>query len=166
MEKRVDIDDPFSDFDRMFEEMRRRMDALMRGSAFSLEDEPVQVTYRRIEKPDLGPEEFAPGPMREIPSERYSEEEDEPLVDVREKDGKVTVLVELPGTCKEDIDLHVSGKRLSIDVNTAGKDFSREVSLPCSVKARSTKANYRNGVLEVILDKAPPRKKGTKVRVE
>lgn len=161
------IEDPFSEFDQMFEDMRRQMDALMRGvgSFEPLDSGPARVSYRRFDGSEIGPE-LSEGDGRSVPVlEPRSDEEQ--LVDVREKEGKVTVLVELPGLCKEDLDLHVSGKRLAIDVQVPEKEFSTEVELPCSVQSSSTKASYRNGVLEVVMDKAAPRKrKGTKVRVE
>ncbi|MCE5295676.1 MAG: Hsp20/alpha crystallin family protein [Euryarchaeota archaeon] len=161
------IEDPFSEFDQMFEEMRRQMDAMMRGvgSFEPLDSGPVSVSYRRIDGSEIEPElpdedERSAPPLGPLADEGQ-------LVDVREKDGKVIVLVELPGLCKEDVDLHVSGKRLAIDVQVPEKEFSTEVELPCSIRSSSTKASYRNGVLEVVMDKAAPRKrKGTKVKVE
>jgi HSP20 family protein len=160
---------PFSDFDKMFEEMRKEMDEIMWGvGAFEQPDsEPLLVSYRKIDDADTEPVKETTDSVRKRIAPSAMPGDDEPLVDVREKDGKVTVLIELPGTIKEDIDVHVSGKTLSIDVDVPEKSFSADVQLPCTVKASSTKASYRNGVLEVVLDKAAPRKrKGTKVGVE
>lgn len=161
-----DIEDPFSEFDRMFEEMRRRMDEMIRGAVPMYDDEePVFVSYRRIEGAGREPIEEVRSsvPMRKA----LPVHDEDALIDVREKDGKVTVLVELPGIAKEDIDLEVVDKSLVIDVDVPQKRFSKEVELPCAVKASSTRASYRNGVLEVVLDKNVPRKrKGTKVKVE
>ncbi|MFA5312263.1 MAG: Hsp20/alpha crystallin family protein [Methanomassiliicoccales archaeon] len=169
MAKRAyEIEDPFSEFDQMFDEMRRQMDALMRGAgAFEpLDSEPVQVSYRRIDGPDMLPEEDAGRTVGRV-AVAEPQVDEEQLVDVREKDGKVTVLVELPGLRREDVDLRVSGRHLMIEVDVPDKEFSTDVELPCAVKVGSAKANYRNGVLEVVLDKAAPRKrKGTKVKVE
>ncbi|ODS41906.1 MAG: hypothetical protein MSIBF_00655 [Candidatus Altiarchaeales archaeon IMC4] len=92
-------------------------------------------------------------------------DEREPLVDVIEGEREVTVIAELPGIRKEDIDLSVSDCLMSIIADTPDRKYHKEVALPCEVMLGDVKANYKNGVLEVRIPKAGV-PKGKKVKVE
>ncbi len=81
-------------------------------------------------------------------------EEISPLVDVMDGKDRVTVFAELPGVDKKEIDLKVSEDSLTISVNKERRKYYKEVSLPVSVKPETAKASYRNGVLEVSIEKA------------
>ena len=76
----------------------------------------------------------------------------EPLVDVLEKDKTITILAELPGVNKKDIDVNVGKDKKSVIIEVTDK-FYKEVALPCEVKEQGQTASYKNGVLEVNLDK-------------
>jgi len=90
------------------------------------------------------------GPGR--PSIDFKEER-EPLTDVMETNGEVKVIVELPGVEKEDIKLHGTEDTLTISVDTPRRKYHKEVELPAMVEPRQAKASYKNGVLEVTLQK-------------
>ncbi|MEM3095788.1 MAG: archaeal heat shock protein Hsp20 [Nitrososphaerota archaeon] len=93
--------------------------------------------------------------------------EREPLVDVIEEDKQVKVIAELPGVNKEDIDLRVEEKMLTIKVDTPSRKYFKEVSLPTAVSDTGAKATYNNGVLEVVLPKKETRAlRGERVKVE
>ena len=79
--------------------------------------------------------------------------EREPLVDVMEKDEHVKVIAELPGVEKKDIKLNVFDSTLSIRVDTPDVKYSKDMELPAEVKPDTTKAKYKNGILEVIMEK-------------
>ncbi len=72
----------------------------------------------------------------------------EPLTDIIEDKDTVRIIVEMPGVEKEDIDLNVEDRSLEIQVDKEGRKFSKKLELPCAVDADSTKASYKNGVLE------------------
>jgi HSP20 family protein len=80
-------------------------------------------------------------------------EEREPLVDITENDNEVHVVAELPGVEKEDIKMHGTDTSLSIDVETTERKYHKVVELPAKVDTKKTKASYKNGVLEVTLEK-------------
>lgn len=80
-------------------------------------------------------------------------EEREPLVDVMETDNEVKVIAELPGVEKKDIKLYGTENTLTISVDTAERKYYKKVELPSAVDAKSAKASYKNGVLEVRLKK-------------
>jgi len=80
-------------------------------------------------------------------------EKREPLVDIMETDSEVKVVAELPGVEKEDIKLYGTENKLTISVDTAERKYHKEVELPAKVDTKKTKASYKNGVLEVTLQK-------------
>lgn len=80
-------------------------------------------------------------------------EKREPLVDVMTTDGEVKVVAELPGVEKKDIKLQGTESSLTISVNTPERKYYKEVEIPAKVDTKKTRASYKNGVLEVTLQK-------------
>ena len=91
-----------------------------------------------------------------------------PLADVEETDEAYVVEVELPGVKREDIDLEVAGRRLSVSgerkerertgilrrsTRTVGR-FDYEVVLPGEVEEEGIEASLDEGVLTVRVPKA------------
>jgi HSP20 family protein len=91
-----------------------------------------------------------------------------PSVDVAETDEEISVVAELPGIEKEDVDVSVADGFLTIkgEKKQEGEDkrvhrversygaFSRRFQLPAEIKTESISAVYNNGVLTVTLPKA------------
>ena len=95
-------------------------------------------------------------------------EEVEPMVDVLEYDNEVIIVAELPGADKEKIKVRVvDGEKLIIKAEN-GKKYYKEIMLPAKVKPETAKASYKNGVLEVRLEKEEKKEDegGVEVRVE
>ena len=80
-------------------------------------------------------------------------EKREPLVDVITTNGEVKVVAELPGVEKKDIKLDGTESSLKISVDTPERKYYKKVELPAKVDIKKTKASYKNGVLEVTLQK-------------
>lgn len=80
-------------------------------------------------------------------------EEREPLVDIISTDGEVKVVAELPGVEKNDIKLKGTEKTLTISVDTPRRKYYKEVELPAKVEPKNAKSTYKNGVLEVTVQK-------------
>ena len=92
-----------------------------------------------------------------------------PAVNVYQDKDRFTVVVELPGLKKEQIEislhddtLTIAGERKREDESSAqeflterlyGK-FQRSLTLPTAVDAEKVKASYENGLLQVVLPKA------------
>jgi HSP20 family protein len=94
-------------------------------------------------------------------------EEREPLVDVVSTNGEVKVVAELPGVNKKDIKLHALDDMLTISVDTPDRKYYKEIKLPDEVEPKDAKTSYKNGVLEVTLQKAKKRKpKGKSIKIE
>jgi HSP20 family protein len=168
--KNDDSNDIFSTFDEEFEEMRARMDKMMEGMMTGLSglgDESSAYGVSMRVGPDGKPriQEFgnfdqaAPSGDRGIPSREL-------LMDVIEEKDRVRVIVELPGVQKSDINLSADDRTLDIAVDTENKKFSRRIDLPCAIKHDSTSASYKNGVLEITMDRTPPKRRKKKTIVQ
>lgn len=93
-------------------------------------------------------------------------EEMEPLVDIIERDDEIWIVADLPGVPKENIDVKVAERSVTIRARNDRK-YYKVVELPVDVIPESAKASYKNGVLEVrIKKKAGAKEEGFKVKVE
>lgn len=93
----------------------------------------------------------------------------EPEVDVIEEKDSFLVKADLPGIKKEELDIKVEGKFLTLKAERKEEKeikeknyyaserfygiFTRMIELPTDIKADQVKANYKDGVLEVTLPK-------------
>ena len=95
-----------------------------------------------------------------LEDEGYIEQQDlsENNPEVIEGDEEISVTLEIPGVKKKDIDLKVSKNLIKIKVNHPENQFYKELKLPCVVKPRTTKATYKNGILDIIIKKRDKRK--------
>lgn len=104
-----------------------------------------------------------------------------PEVEILEKDQEYVVHADLPGMKREDFNITVEGNRFVLrgerkEENQADKKgyhyserryggFARAFVLPSEIDSEKVKANYKNGVLEVVLPKAA-KEKTKKIEVE
>jgi len=96
-------------------------------------------------------------------------EDREPLIDVISTNGEVRVVAELPGVEKKDIKLHVLDDTVTISVDTPNRKYYKEAKLKEEVETKSAKTSFKNGVLEVTLQKAKAerhRPKGESIEIE
>jgi HSP20 family protein len=94
-----------------------------------------------------------------------------PSIDLKETDDEIEVLAELPGLEAKDFAIETDGRRLILrgqkkeETEERGRRyyyaerrfgaFTRVIDLPCQVDASKASATYRNGVLRIVLPKAP-----------
>ncbi len=90
----------------------------------------------------------------------------EPLVEVIPGEKVIQVIAEVPGVEKKDINLNISKDSLAISVDTETRKYRKEVDLPERVVIDTVKANYKNGVLEVTLEKAEKKPRGKRITIE
>ncbi len=168
--KRSDWDDIFGEFDSEFAGMRDRFDELLErlmGGDLGNEDNPLIYGFSMRVGPDGTPviNEFGNTVGPNVPNKGEGALR-EPLTDVIESDDKVRVIVELPGVEKKDVKVDAADRTLDIEVTNPRKRFSKHMNLPCDVVPDSAKANYKNGVLEVVLQREVPKKRKKPVKVE
>jgi len=93
-----------------------------------------------------------------------------PALDMSESENSIDVRMDIPGMTAKDIDIQISGNVLTIsgkreeEKEEKGKtfhrverrygNFSRSVTLPCTVEENEVAADYRDGVLTVKLPKS------------
>ncbi len=100
------------------------------------------------------------------PSLQYREGR-EPLIDVIEDDATIRIIAEVPGVEKEDIDLTCTEQCLIISVDTEMRKYYKEIDLLTTVDPKVSKANYKNGVLQVTLTKIKRKGQvGEKIRLD
>jgi HSP20 family protein len=105
-----------------------------------------------------------------------------PNVDMIEEDDRYEVIVELPGVNKEDVKVHVKDNVLTITGEKKehyerkertqihyqsiwyGK-FHTEISLPTDVEIDKISAQFKNGVLKLIIPKSE-KQKGREIQIE
>ncbi|UOD34542.1 Hsp20/alpha crystallin family protein [Deferribacteraceae bacterium V6Fe1] len=97
-----------------------------------------------------------------------------PHVDISENNNQIKVKADLPGVTEKDIELTLENNILTIkgkreeeketkEDNYYSRErvygtFMRQVQIPKRVNADSVKAKFKNGVLEVVMDKAEEEK--------
>jgi HSP20 family protein len=117
-------------------------------------------------------------PFRDLPSLRHFEGR-MPRVDVLERDGEIAVRAELPGVEKKDLTVTLSDRSVTIQASTRtetkeekGEYYRREIStgqvsrtvtLPADVDGTKAKAEFKDGLLEILI---PKTKKSSRVKVD
>ena len=161
--KNDENNDIFSNFDEGFEEMRARMDMMMKQmltgqSGFA--KEPIMYGVSMRVGPDGQPhiQEFG-NVNRPVPAQEKRAPSREPLTDVIEENDSVRVIIELPGVQKDDVNVSAADVWLDVSVDTENRKFSKRIELPCAVRSEGAISSYKNGVLEIRLDREPPKRR-------
>lgn len=82
----------------------------------------------------------------------------EPLVDVFDEGDYLSVIFELPGVEKENVNFEINGDIFDLSAQTSDRKYKKELLLPCQVESHRTESTYRNGILEVRLTKVTTNK--------
>lgn len=105
----------------------------------------------------------------------FSEQEFVPSVDVSETANEVVVQAEIPGIDPKDLDISLNGRLLTLKGEKKSEHeekkenyhkierkygaFSRTLELPADVDPDKVEANYKDGVLKIVLPKTESGKK-------
>lgn len=123
--------------------------------------DPFRALRRRDDVfEDLFREVFGPGEQELM----------EPAAEVAESDGEVTVKMAIPGVEKEQIQISVDDRTLTVrgevkkETEEKKKNFYRQeirygsfqraLSLPCEVDGAKAKADLKNGMLKIVMPKS------------
>ncbi|MCP8309441.1 MAG: Hsp20/alpha crystallin family protein [archaeon] len=91
-----------------------------------------------------------PTSKRSLIQEFPEESGKEPLIDIFDSKDHLTLIIDLSRFKEEDIKLKPIGSKLIISINNL---TYKEISLPTTIKADKINTSYRNGILEVRLEK-------------
>ncbi|MDH5658672.1 MAG: Hsp20 family protein, partial [Nitrosopumilus sp.] len=76
------------------------------------------------------------------------------------------LVAEMPGVEKSDIQVSIQDKSVSIKTDNANRKYEAHVPLKYKIDENSTKAQYKNGILELTFKLAEEKPKGKVVSVE
>jgi HSP20 family protein len=163
------IRDIFND-DKIMDDVKKMAEEMMKMFTNAQPGKPVVHGYKIEFGPDGKPqiEDFGNRSIRSPEGVPTISEEIEPRTDIIEGENDVAITVEIPGVEKEDINLVATEDTLEIKVDSPKRKYHKRIDLPCNVKSKSTKATYKNGILDIVLDKKEKKKDqgGFKVSIE
>ncbi|HVB60564.1 MAG: archaeal heat shock protein Hsp20 [Ktedonobacteraceae bacterium] len=81
------------------------------------------------------------------------EEEREPLIDIFDEKDHVLVIAELPGVEEKRISAKIEGDILTLAASGGDRKYYKEVVLPADIVADTMQQKYKNGVLEIRINK-------------
>ena len=104
----------------------------------TLAGKPVIETFGNIKETTQGP---------------VVEEVREPIVDIFDEEERILVIAELPGVSEGQVKIEVAGDILNLTASDGDRKYAKEILLPSKVKPQPVKSSYRNGILEITLEK-------------
>ena len=107
-------------------------------SVRTLAGKPIIETFGNIKETTKGP---------------VVEEVREPIVDVFDEEDHILVIAELPGVSESEIKIEVAGDILNLTASDRDRKYAKEILLPSKVKASSLKTSFKNGILDITLEK-------------
>jgi HSP20 family protein len=163
------IKDIFND-DKVMDDIKKMAEEMMKMFTNAQPGKPIVHGYKIEFGPDGKPqiEDFGNRSVRSPEGVPTISDEIEPRTDIIEGENDVAITVEIPGVEREDINLVATEDTLEIKVDSPKRKYLKRIDLPCNVKTKSTKATYKNGILDIVLDKKEKKKdqSGFKVSIE
>jgi HSP20 family protein len=97
--------------------------------------------------------------------------EREPLADVHSTDNEVKVIIEMPGTKKDDIKINAFDSAVDViadnNNNNSQRKYHKTLELPDNTDIETARSTYNNGILEITFDKKKVIKpKGKEIKIE
>jgi len=149
------FDEVFRDTDPYFRKLAERMFKEMEEIEKAIRSGELQGEWdvKPIEKPGVkgyvARGRFQLGEPLKFPKQAIDEVR-EPLTDIFEDKDHVKLYIELPGVEKDDIQLNVTEGRAEVKA----KNFYKLINLSTKdIESEKAVANYKNGVLEVVIPK-------------
>ncbi|OYT31665.1 MAG: heat-shock protein Hsp20 [Thermofilum sp. ex4484_79] len=159
---------------RFFEEIDRLIDEMIRES-MSLPPEERRVRrfgpYVYGFSMTIGPDgiprirewgNIKPGVIRP-----HITEELEPFTDVIDEKDKFKIVIDMPGVEKEDINVEATEDVIEVSARRGDRKYYKRVVLPEKIRPETAKAQYKNGVLTITVEKLEKKGgRGFTVKVE
>jgi HSP20 family molecular chaperone IbpA len=80
--------------------------------------------------------------------------EPQPLIDIFQEDTYVTVVAQIAGFNKETLKIDVKDQKLTLQAKAKDRKYYKTLNLPKEVKPNIHHTTYKNGVLQIKLQKA------------
>jgi HSP20 family protein len=93
------------------------------------------------------------GNIRKTPRGAKVEEEREPMTDVFDEEKEIRVYAEMPGVNENDIKIELKADMLNISAKNGDRKYRKEVLLPSKGKGKAFTSSFKNGILEIIIEK-------------
>jgi HSP20 family protein len=93
------------------------------------------------------------GNIKETAKGPVVEDVREPICDIFDEKGKIVVIAELPGVSENEIKIEITGDILNLNASNKDRKYAKEILLPAKVKVESIKTIYKNGILEITIEK-------------
>lgn len=140
----------------------KEMGPFVYGYSFSVgpDGKPVIREFGNV-KPSL-----RGGPLGPVKPRLDVKGDREPLVDTIVNPDTVKVVAELPGVEKPDISLECDGQKLILKVDNDKRRYYKELELPVEVDPDTSKASYKNGVLELQLNRKKPGARAKQIAID
>ena len=97
----------------------------------------------------------------EVPSMRNKED----IGDWEDKNGEITLTVDMPGVQKKDIELNVDKHGVTVKAETEDRDYSFNKMFETVLNPEGVTAKFNNGVLDIKIQKAEE-DKGKKITIK
>jgi len=114
--------------------------------------------------------------------EPWAEGMDQPRIDMAEDDDSYTILADIPGFGKDDIEVYVTDNTLAIEAEQreelvteeatyiqqerSHQSVSRRITLPNDADVESIAASMDDGVLTITIDRVEPLDSGHQIDIE
>jgi len=167
--------DPFDFFgiDDEFEHMFRKTERIFESTFKDFNFEQVEPGKLFVHgfNVSIGPngktkiKEFGNNPKKIDERKTVYYDEREPLTDVIECDHDIFVTVEIQGVEKYDVNLNVTEFSIDINVNSPNRKYHKKIDLPCAVIPNKSKATYKNGILDIAIERKDKKRDNKSYRV-
>jgi HSP20 family protein len=165
-----DFPEFFAEFEKEFARMQGMVNKIMEDAVKHAQSpqrgEPFVYGFSMRVGPDGVPHLQPFGSAaKDVPEVGLEAGSREPMSDVIDGDKDVSITVELPGVEKGDVNLHVAEDAVTVRVEK-GRRYHKRIHLPAKVVPSSAKATFKNGILDLTVQKAPGTDPGHKVSIE
>jgi len=158
-DKRRNLRDVLDELDKYFEEFEKDIEETVRSSlsAARIPAKQFMAGFSLKVGPDGKPsvQFFGDNPTD---ADGYRSPMSEQILD--QKGGFLRVVVDMPGVEKNDIELDATEDTAVIRAERGNRKYKTEIRLKAEVEADSGKAEYKNGVLEILFSLRDKAKKG------
>jgi len=154
--------------DKFQDEISKVMDEMSKMYGDGDSKKPFFKGFKVGMNPDGSPhiEEFSP-PKKKVKPANFAVQR-KPCTDVIESEQDIAVTLEIPGVSRDQIDVRITEKKMTVRVNDASQPYTKVVEFSSRVDPEKTTATYKNGILDVVVLKkeSGKEKDGFQVNIE